>query len=139
MRRIQSKGMRPEMRVRRTAHGLGYRYRLHGRDLPGKPDLVFRSRKKAIFVHGCFWHHHTHCKISRTPRSNQQYWTAKLRRNVERDAEHLVALAALEWSVLVIWECETLQQDLAQRIRLFLESSAKRTEHGQPANRLPMR
>src|SRR5262245_26748245 len=87
MARIRSVNTGPEMTVRRMAHGLGYRYRLHHRDLPGKPDLVFVAQKKIIFVHGCFWHQHEHCREGRLPGSNSEYWQPKLTRNVRRDAE----------------------------------------------------
>ncbi|NWH07333.1 MAG: DNA mismatch endonuclease Vsr [Alphaproteobacteria bacterium] len=105
MRQIRSRDMKPEMAVRRLAHGMGYRYRLHRRDLPGKPDLVFGPRRAVIFVHGCFWHQHD-CRDGHNPKSNGGYWDAKLRRNVERDAEVRARLEADGWRVLVIWECE---------------------------------
>src|ERR1700761_3512616 len=85
MSRISSKDTKPELVVRRLLHGLGYRYRLHRKDLPGKPDLVFTKRKKVIFVHGCFWHQHSECREGRIPGSRLDYWEAKLKRNVERD------------------------------------------------------
>ena len=105
---IRSKGMKPEMTVRRLLHSMGYRYRLHRRDLPGKPDLVFPGRRKVIFVHGCFWHQHSdpRCRIVRRPKSNRDYWLPKLERNVVRDAENRARLEELGWEVLVIWECE---------------------------------
>ena len=108
MSAIRSKGMKPEMTVRRHLHAMGYRYRLHSTNLPGKPDLVFPARRKVILVHGCFWHQHADpgCKIARRPKSNREYWLPKLERNVTRDAEHQVQLRALGWDVLVIWECE---------------------------------
>ena len=107
MRRIRSKGMKPEMMVRRLVHGLGYRYRLHGGKLPGRPDLVFAKRRKVIFVHGCFWHQHKNCAISRLPKSNQDYWLPKMERNKMRDAQNKVQLRKLGWKCLVVWECET--------------------------------
>jgi DNA mismatch endonuclease, patch repair protein len=108
MRRIKSKGMLPELSVRRAAHGMGYRFRLHRRDLPGTPDLVFAGKKKAVFVHGCFWHGHDDpaCRRSHTPRSNEAYWRPKLSRNKDRDEANTAALERAGWSVLVIWECE---------------------------------
>ena len=124
MSNIRAKGMKPEMAVRRLVHAMGYRYRLHRRDLPGKPDLVFPGRRKVIFVHGCFWHQHSDpaCRIARRPRSNQYYWLPKLERNVARDAEHQVQLSELGWDVLVIWECD-LGEDrrITDRIQGFLE------------------
>lgn len=123
MRRIRSKGTKPEMLVRRLVHGMGYRYRLHKKGLPGKPDLVFASRRKVIFVHGCFWHGHEldTCLDGRAPKSNTGYWAPKLARNKERDAVNLAALKAAGWQTLVIWECETRDESaLAARLRAFL-------------------
>ena len=97
MRRIRSKDMKPELLVRHLVYSLGYRYRLHRKDLPGKPDLVFGPRRKVIFVHGCFWHLHPdpECVDSRVPKSNTAYWKPKLERNVERDRQHIAALTEL--------------------------------------------
>ena len=121
MSRVRSKDTKPEMRVRHLAHGLGYRYRLHRRDLPGTPDLVFPGRRKAIFVHGCFWHQHD-CSRGSRPSSNKQFWNAKLRQNVERDNRNISELFAAGWSVLVIWECETKSlTTLSTRITRFLD------------------
>src|ERR1700680_1455635 len=106
MRAIRSKDMLPELRVRSIAHRLGYRFRLHRKDLPGKPDLVFASRRKVIFVHGCFWHCHN-WKEAHTPKSNAEYWAPKLRRNKLRDEKNLEKLSEEGWQSLVIWECET--------------------------------
>ncbi|MFQ5535190.1 MAG: very short patch repair endonuclease [Sphingomonadales bacterium] len=125
MSHIRDKGMKPEMIVRRLTHAMGYRHRLHRKDLPGKPDLVFPSRRKAIFVHGCFWHQHDDpaCKITRLPQSNRDYWVPKLQRNKERDAEHQANLRGMGWNVLIIWECEVRAGDnLADRIRHFLDN-----------------
>lgn len=131
MRRIRSEDTSPEMLVRRTVHGLGYRYRLHGQDLPGKPDLVFAGRRKVIFVNGCFWHGHEDpgCPIVRLPKSNPDYWLPKLERNKERDVANRAALKKANWDVLTVWECETRDSDtLAKTIRKFLGSRAnKRT------------
>jgi len=104
MRAIRSKGMQPELKVRSLVHKLGYRFRLHKKGLPGKPDLVFGSRRKVIFVHGCFWHSHD-CQAAHTPKSNREYWVPKLRRNCVRDAENVAALKALGWKSMVVWEC----------------------------------
>lgn len=126
MRRIRSKGMKPEMLVRSLVHGLGYRYRLHRSDMPGKPDLVFGSRRKVIFVHGCFWHGHSdpNCVDGRRkPKSNLSYWLPKLERNQERDITNEAELVRLGWSIMVVWECETRDTvRLADRLRLFLIS-----------------
>lgn len=124
MAAIRSAGMKPEMMVRSLAHRMGYRFRLHAKDLPGKPDLVFRPRGKVIFVHGCFWHQHKKatCKDGRAPKSNLGYWSAKLARNVERDAANIQHLKDMGWKVLVLWECEILKRSskLESRIRRFL-------------------
>lgn len=124
MSRIRSKDTKPEMRVRRMVHGLGYRYRLHASDLPGRPDLVFRPRRKVIFVHGCFWHRHEGCSRNRIPKSPErhEYWRDKLNANVRRDRRNQAALRETGWRVLVIWECETEDESdrLAERIRAFL-------------------
>jgi len=126
MSRIRSKDMKPEMVVRRLVHAMGYRYRLHRKDLPGKPDLVFGPRRKVIFAHGCFWHQHSDpaCKIARIPKSKLEYWEPKLARNTERDRQRQVELKRQGWKVLVVWECETKQKsldNLSAKIRDFLE------------------
>lgn len=121
MRAIRSKDMRPELAVRRLVHKMGYRYRLHGKNLPGKPDLVFASRRKVIFVHGCFWHSHEGCKMAHVPKSNSAYWGPKLERNRARDTKTIAALRAEGWKALVIWECETgSETSLSSRVRNFL-------------------
>lgn len=127
MSRIRSKDTSPEMVVRRMAHNLGYRFRLHRRDLPGKPDLVFPSLHKAVFVHGCFWHQHSRCIDGRVPRSNVGYWQSKLERNRARDIRARRALRRLGWDVLVIWECETKDAErIRRRLTAFLNTSEKR-------------
>jgi DNA mismatch endonuclease (patch repair protein) len=121
MRAIRSKGMKPELLVRSLVHRLGYRFRLHGKGLPGKPDLVFASRRKVVFVHGCFWHAHS-CGAAHIPKSNRNYWIPKLQRNTTRDAKNVENLAQSGWRVLIIWECETKDEAaLAKRLRAFLE------------------
>ena len=130
MRSIRSKGMKPEMIVRRLTHRMGYRYRLYRHDLPGRPDMIFPSRRKIIFVHGCFWHQHSdpECKIVRVPRSNLEYWEPKLRRNQERDREHHKKLYEAGWRVLTLWECEIKQkqpQELAARLQYFLDGDGE--------------
>jgi DNA mismatch endonuclease, patch repair protein len=120
MRAIRSKDMLPELAVRSLVHRLGYRFRLHRSDLPGKPDLVFPSRRKVIFVHGCFWHSHE-CKIAHVPKSNKGYWGPKLARNKARDLQNAEALKAKGWKVLVIWECKTRnERGLSGQVRRFL-------------------
>lgn len=124
MSRVRGRDTKPEMLVRRLTHGMGYRYRLHRRGLPGSPDLAFPSRMKVIFVHGCFWHQHLDpgCKLARLPKSKLDFWGPKLETNRERDERNLVLLAELGWDVLVIWECQTNNREQLQaRIREFLE------------------
>ena len=106
MAQVKSKGMKPEMKVRRLLHGLGYRYRLHRKDLPGKPDLVFSSRRKVVFVNGCFWHWHEGCARVRIPNTNRDYWVGKLERNKARDERNLALLEQGGWEALTVWECE---------------------------------
>lgn len=128
MRRIKSKNTAPELVVRRLVSGLGHRYRLHRKGLPGKPDLAFGPKRKVIFVHGCFWHTHEKCVDGRTPKSNQGYWLPKLTRNITRDKQNIAALEKNGWSVLVIWECETRdEQALTARLREFLGHVAERS------------
>lgn len=122
MRKVRSKNTSAEWVVRHLVHSLGYRYRLHRRDLPGKPDLVFAGRKKVMYVHGCFWHAHEGCKRARVPEANRDYWRAKIERNAQRDAAHMAALTGAGWQVMVIWECELRDVvELEARIREFLD------------------
>jgi DNA mismatch endonuclease (patch repair protein) len=106
MSRIRAKDTTPEVRVRRLLHKMGYRFRLHRKDLPGKPDIVLPKWRTVIHVHGCFWHGHTCCE-GHVPKSNRRYWTPKLKRNARRDSEHAAELRELGWNQIVIWECET--------------------------------
>jgi len=121
MRLVRSTDTKPELLVRRLTHSIGYRYRLHRRDLPGVPDLVFASKQKVIFVHGCFWHGHD-CRLGRIPKSRVEYWEQKIAGNRERDARNLRSLSGMHWKCLVLWECQ-LKDDgaLADRIRRFLD------------------
>jgi DNA mismatch endonuclease (patch repair protein) len=114
MGRIRSKNTLPEVRTRSAVHALGLRFRVHVADLPGKPDLANKTRRWAIFVHGCFWHSHEGCQLASKPRSNTGYWSEKLARNRERDIVHLQALSDLGYDVLTIWECEA-RDDLRLR------------------------
>lgn len=117
MSHITGKDTRPEMIVRSLLHRLGFRFRLHHRDLPGKPDIVLPRRKAVIFVHGCFWHRHQGCKDATIPKTNTGFWLNKLNRNVERDLKAASALKAAGWRVLYVWECETNNLDmLADRL-----------------------
>jgi DNA mismatch endonuclease, patch repair protein len=125
----------PERVVRRILHSLGFRYRIHFKGLPGKPDIVFTRKRKVIFVHGCFWHHHPNCKRAAMPSSNSEYWREKLAYNRRRDANHLVALQEAGWKSLVVWECETRQlQKLAGRLEEFLRDQPVNIQHGTRAS-----
>lgn len=132
MRRVHRTDTRPEIAVRRLAHKLGLRFRLHRKGLPGSPDLVFVRQKTCVFVHGCFWHRHEGCRRASTPKSNVTYWTKKFSDNVERDSRVRKELEALGWKVLIIWECETTHlETLANRLRLELSSFTTDDEHPQ--------
>jgi DNA mismatch endonuclease (patch repair protein) len=123
MSRVRAKNSRPEMLVRRLIFSEGYRYRLHDRKLPGCPDLVFRGRRKVIFVHGCFWHRHESCALARMPKSRLDFWEPKLTANKERDARHRKQLATEGWHVLTVWECELKDTErLKRNIRRFLDA-----------------
>jgi len=123
MSRIRGKDTGPELRVRKTAYSLGFRYRLHDRRLPGSPDLVFSSQRTVIFVHGCFWHRHENCRYSYKPKSNVEFWTKKFESNLTRDERVRKELEALGWKFAVIWECETTEpDDLAGRLKDILGS-----------------
>ena len=122
MRRVKGRDTGLEMVVRRLVHGMGYRYRLHVRSLWGKPDLVLSTRRKVIFVHGCFWHQHDCPRGARIPKSNRDYWIRKLTRNQLRDAENQLRLRDEGWDVLVIWECEVRdRKTLAHRVSAYLD------------------
>jgi len=125
MRRIRSKNTGPELAVRKLLRGLGFTgYRIHRKDLPGKPDIAFIGRKKAILIHGCFWHGHSCKEGLREPKSNRDYWLPKIERNRQRDALHQAGLNELGWSVLTVWECELLNPaKLADRLRGFVQGS----------------
>ena len=114
MARISGKNTASEMIVRRLLHAMGYRYRLHARELPGRPDLVFFGRRKAIFVHGCFWHRHPGCRYAYNPKSRTEIWNRKFAQNVERDGRNLSDLEVRGWKALVIWECECESKDLTR-------------------------
>lgn len=128
MSRIGSKDTKPEMIVRRMLHGMGYRYRLHAPELPGKPDIVFRRRRVAVFVHGCFWHNHQDpvCKLAKMPASQTDFWKPKFAANRDRDARNALKLEALGWTVVTVWECELVELNRV-KIRLVKALGA-----GQP-------
>jgi DNA mismatch endonuclease (patch repair protein) len=122
MSRVRAKDTKPEMVVRRMVHAAGYRYRLHVRDLPGKPDLVFPARRKIIFINGCFWHRHQDCALARLPKSRTAFWTEKLERNKSRDERNVKALRDLGWDVLTVWECEIHEPAAVMtRVAAFLD------------------
>jgi DNA mismatch endonuclease, patch repair protein len=117
---IQGKNTKPELQVRRYLHGRGLRFRLHVKDLPGKPDLVFTKYRTVLFVHGCFWHQHAGCKFATMPNSRTDFWLTKLSANVARDQRQLAALKELGWRVLTVWECE-LSDGTSRLDDLYLE------------------
>jgi DNA mismatch endonuclease (patch repair protein) len=120
MSRIGSKNTKPELLVRKVLHGLGYRFRLHRNDLPGKPDIVLSKYKTVVFVHGCFWHGHSCKKGQKRPATNKDFWDGKLNRNIERDKENISQLENLGWNVLTIWECQV--KDINQLMVIISES-----------------
>lgn len=125
MSRVRGKNSGAEMIVRRLVHAMGYRFRLHRRDLPGTPDLVFPRRRKIIFVHGCFWHRHPDpdCRLARMPKSRQDYWRPKLEGNRARDSRKEAALVEAGWDVMIVWECELRDEtSLRNKIRTFLDA-----------------
>lgn len=125
MSRVRSKDSRPEMCVRRLAHALGYRYRLHAKDLPGTPDMVFRSRGKVVFVHGCFWHRHANCRLARLPKSRPEFWLPKLQGNAARDRRNQARLRRLGWRCLTVWECQLRDPEaIGRRLKKFLDDAA---------------
>ena len=121
MGRIRGKDTKPEMVVRKVAHRLGYRFRLHQCNLPGSPDLVFPRRRKAVFVHGCYWHRHPGCRLAYMPKSNVDFWTRKFAVNEARDRKALEDLHDQRWDTLVVWECETKDiENVASRLTTYL-------------------
>lgn len=121
MRHIHGKDTGPEKKIRSTIHRMGFRYRMYVPNLPGKPDLVFPGKKRVIFVHGCFWHHHKNCKRGNFPKSRKDYWIPKLLRNQARDVKNAAKLRRLGWKVMVIWQCEISDMGkLSRRIARFL-------------------
>jgi DNA mismatch endonuclease, patch repair protein len=122
MRAVKSRDTEPEMIVRRALHSMGYRFRIHRRDLPGTPDIALPGRRKVIFVHGCFWHGHECARGARVPQNNREHWTEKIRRNRTRDARAESELIAAGWQVLCIWECETKNLTiLASKLKLYCD------------------
>ena len=123
MRAVRSRDTKPELLVRKIAHAIRPGYRLHRKNIPGNPDIAYIGRKKAVFVHGCFWHGHDCARGARVPKANREYWLGKVARNRARDAKSLAALEAAGWRSLVLWECELKDESrLADRLRSFLLS-----------------
>lgn len=126
MSRIKGRDTVPEIVVRRIAHGLGFRFRLYRKDLPGRPDIVFPRYRAVVFVHGCFWHRHDGCRYAYEPKSRVRFWTDKFSQNVARDQRNETALRTLGWRVLVIWECETRNRTgVAERLLNHLLAADK--------------
>jgi DNA mismatch endonuclease (patch repair protein) len=121
---IKSKNTKPEMTVRKYWHALGFRYRLHARDLPGSPDLILPKYHVAIFVHGCFWHRHENCRYATTPSSNIERWKEKFHANVNRDTRKQIALEGSGWRVIVVWECE-LRHNAVNRLEQLADEIRK--------------
>lgn len=119
MRSIKGRNTKPEIRVRKLLHALGYRFRLHRKDLPGSPDIILPKHRTAIFVHGCFWHQHGGCSLARKPKTRLEYWLPKLERNAARDHEVSDQLRSLGWRPVTVWECETKSAD-ALRAKLLV-------------------
>jgi DNA mismatch endonuclease, patch repair protein len=120
MRRIRNKNTKPEITLRSLLHKQGYRFRIHCKDLPGKPDIVFPGRRKVIFVHGCFWHQHSGCREGRLPGTRLDYWRPKLKMNHERDEAAIRDLLALGWEVMVIWDCEIAVASKLEQLHGFI-------------------
>lgn len=121
MSRVRGRDTRPEMRVRRLLHGMGFRYRLHVADLPGRPDIVLPRYETVIFVHGCYWHRHRGCKRTTMPRANREFWEAKFETNTKRDRRNAARLKRAGWRVIVVWECETRNPErLSKRLLTLL-------------------
>lgn len=128
MAKVKSKNTKPEMIVRKIAYAMGYRYRLHGKGIPGKPDLVFGWRRKVIFVHGCFWHGHD-CGRCRLPKTRTSYWLEKINKNMQRDSRNQKGITAMGWQYIIIWECQLKEKEkVALAIQIFLDE-ANTTSH----------
>ena len=111
MSAIKSKNTKPEIAVRKLLHSMGYRFRLHRKDLPGSPDIVLPKYKTVIFVHGCFWHRHQNCKYASTPKTRQEFWNKKFNENINRDKINQENLSSKGWKIIIVWECEIKDQD----------------------------
>jgi len=129
MSRITSKNTRPEIDVRKYLYSKGLRYRLHRKNLPGKPDIVISRIKSVIFVNGCFWHHHDGCKRSNWPKSNKDYWIPKIERNIVRDRDNIVRLSSLGWKSITVWECETKNLDVHGQLQRVIQEYFDKDEN----------
>lgn len=125
MSRIRSKDTKPELIVRKFLFGKGLRYRIHGRNLPGKPDIVLKKYKTVIFIHGCFWHSHEGCKSFKLPTSRLEYWVPKLKKNKQKDLVHLTELQSAGWKTIVVWECDLAKDKMNQTLMSLLRQIAK--------------
>jgi DNA mismatch endonuclease (patch repair protein) len=126
MAAIHSKNTTPELAIRKLVYAMGYRYRLHGKGLPGKPDLVFVRRRKVIFVHGCFWHRHRGCPRTSTPKTRPDFWQEKFDQNVRRDRRTEKSLKADGWEILTVWQCELRDLNkLTKRLNNFLDTQVE--------------
>ncbi|MGD9211439.1 MAG: very short patch repair endonuclease [Desulfobacteraceae bacterium] len=124
MSRVGGKNTKPEVIVRSLLHGMGYRFRLHRKDLPGKPDIILPKYKKIIFIHGCFWHGHENCSRSKRPATNESFWNEKLDKNIARDKLNISNLREAGWDVLIVWTCEVKDLDkLKNKLLIFLENT----------------
>ncbi len=121
MAHVRGRDTKPELAVRRLLHKMGYRFRLHRKDLPGRPDIVLPKYRKVLFVHGCFWHGHAGCRKAARPTSNSEFWNAKLDGNIERDQRVADELTSLGWTSAVLWQCELKRPDLASHLRSLIE------------------
>jgi len=129
MSAVRGRDTKPEMVVRRLLHSMNYRYRLHRKDLPGSPDIAFGKKRRAIFVHGCFWHRHPGCSKATSPKTRAEFWSEKFERNIERDRQAETRLAGMGWQSLVVWECEIREPEtLKSRLRRFLDDPLDRPD-----------
>jgi DNA mismatch endonuclease (patch repair protein) len=130
MGQVRDKNTKPELIVRSLLHRHGFRFRLHKKKLPGKPDIVLFKYRTIVFVHGCFWHRHENCSDATVPKTRTEFWTQKFSENVKRDTENHAALRKLGWNVLIVWECETANQDkLIDRLKCEINSSNNKAFH----------
>ena len=123
MARIRSKNTKPEIRLRRVLHGMGMRYRLHSRKLPGSPDIVFVTAKTAVFVHGCYWHRHEGCSLTTSPKSNLRFWEQKFEGNKKRDRKTRLNLERAGWRVIIVWECQTRNEEVLRKAALTIRDA----------------